>query len=346
MSHVAVWMTVYNEERFVTAAIKSVLSQTYENFTLYISDNHSTDESSYRIKAAAQQDARIVTLMPPEHLPGIEHMRHCWAMLDGMRQDYTVHIGGHDYWDPNFLDVMVRRHEREADAYDGRPIAIVYPDTWQIDKDDKLVGHYKDVVQTTSGVPILMLPIVHIASVSSPQLFGVWRESIRKQIPIRHACSGWDHLIVMEASLYGAILFESSTRLLMRCPPGDASLESYGQRHLSGETLANGPRDFFNQMEWCVHATDKALETIPEAARPLYKALMTSSIFGVYMALRGLNLHTVPGAMLAFNKIPEVQQMFSAADHIGLLLRQLTAVSHLQPPPVANQDGFTDTGPL
>lgn len=337
MSHVAVWMAVYNEERFVTAAIESVLAQTYQNFTLYISDNHSTDDSWGRIKTASLKDERIVYSVPPTHLAGIDHMRHCWRLLDGRGQDYTVHIGGHDIWDPNFLEVMVRRMEREAASYDGRPIAIVYPDTWQIDADNNLVGRFKDVVQTTSGVPMLMLPIVHIASVSSPQLFGLWRESIRRQIPIRHACSGWDHLIVMEASLFGAILFESGTRLMMRAPPGEATLESYGARHLSAEVLANGPMDFFNQIEWCIHATDKALEAIPAQAWPLYRALMTSSIFGVYMALRGLNLHTVPGAMEAFNKIPEVQQMFSAADHISLLIRQLCAVSQLRPPGVANE---------
>jgi glycosyltransferase involved in cell wall biosynthesis len=39
---ISIGLPVYNEETFITETIKSVLSQTFQNFELIISDNSST----------------------------------------------------------------------------------------------------------------------------------------------------------------------------------------------------------------------------------------------------------------------------------------------------------------
>jgi hypothetical protein len=154
-------------------------------------------------------------------------------------------------------------------------------------------------------------------------LAGGWHEAVRASVPFRHACSGWDHLIVAEAALHGAILFEGRTNFLMRATGTDTDLSDYGKRHLAPEQLANGPQDFINQLEWMIHCVDIAMIDIPREAKPMYRALLTSSMFATYMALRGQNLHVVPGAMGQFNQIQQVQQMFSACAHIDSELRGL-----------------------
>lgn len=322
MSKVLIWMPVYNEGRHLRAALDSILAQTFEDWGLIISDNHSTDDSWAIIKEYTERDPynQIVSRRIPQHRAGIPHMKYCWDLLD-RNQAYTIHIGGHDIWPDNYLETLVTRADAHTQS-EGRAPAIVYADTWQIDHEGQAYARYKDVLQI-GQMGKAMIPQYVIAGVNSPQVFGLWNESIRRQVPFRHACSGWDHLIVAEAALHGAILFEGRTNFLMRGTGTDTCLEDYGKRHLASVQLNSGPQDFLNQMEWMIHCVDLAMTEIPDEAKPMYRALLTSSMFCTYLALRGQNLHVVPGAMAEFNQLPEVRQCFSAVAAIDANVRKL-----------------------
>ncbi len=142
-------------------------------------------------------------------------------------------------------------------------------------------------------------------------------------MPVRHCCSGWDHLIVAEAALHGTLLFEGRANLMLRAMKAGGDLTQYGQRHLTPEVLAAGPQDFLNQLEWITHCVELGLTDIPAEARPLYRTLLMASMTATYIALRGLNLNIVPGAMAAFNALPEVRQIFSALRHVEQQTRAL-----------------------
>lgn len=57
---ISVGMPVYNGEPYLESAILSVLCQTLGDFTLYISDNASTDRTEEICRALSAQDSRIV----------------------------------------------------------------------------------------------------------------------------------------------------------------------------------------------------------------------------------------------------------------------------------------------
>lgn len=318
MSETLIWLPCYNESKYLRATLDSILAQSYQDWSLVISDNRSTDDSRSIIKEYALRDGRIQYLKQPETLAGIPHMKYLWDRIarDAPGQKYTIHIGGHDLWPEHHLATLINKARFNPD------FAIVYPDTWVIDEHDQLVGHYKDATEW-GQLPAIMRPQVVIASVNSPQFFGLWNESVRLATPFRHACSGFDHLIVMEASLRGSILYEGGTSLHLRAPKPGADLEDYGKRHLTADALAQGPADFLHQLDWCVHALDIALEEVPEDARPMYRALLTASMVGTYITLRGVNLHIVPGATDAFNQIPEVRAVFSGLAHANEHIRKL-----------------------
>lgn len=56
---VSVLMTVYNREKFIAEAIESVLSQTYENWELIITDDKSSDNSVVIAQSYVNKDPRI-----------------------------------------------------------------------------------------------------------------------------------------------------------------------------------------------------------------------------------------------------------------------------------------------
>ena len=52
---VSVLCVSYNAERYVEAAIKSILEQTYKNIELVLADDHSTDDTIMIARAVAEQ---------------------------------------------------------------------------------------------------------------------------------------------------------------------------------------------------------------------------------------------------------------------------------------------------
>lgn len=56
---VSIGLPVYNGENFLRTAIESILSQTYDNLELIISDNASTDATEQICRSYASQDARV-----------------------------------------------------------------------------------------------------------------------------------------------------------------------------------------------------------------------------------------------------------------------------------------------
>lgn len=56
---VTIYMTVRNEERFIEKALESLLSQTFADFELLISDSASTDRTGEICKRYANGDNRI-----------------------------------------------------------------------------------------------------------------------------------------------------------------------------------------------------------------------------------------------------------------------------------------------
>ena len=65
---VSVILPVYNSERYLAEAIESILSQTFEDFELWIGDDCSSDRSLAIVQTYANQDARIHVLANPTNL--------------------------------------------------------------------------------------------------------------------------------------------------------------------------------------------------------------------------------------------------------------------------------------
>jgi glycosyltransferase involved in cell wall biosynthesis len=63
---VTVIMPVNNGELFVDKAIKSILSQTYKDFTLLILNDGSTDSTPQKLAAWSQRDSRVLTIDSPK----------------------------------------------------------------------------------------------------------------------------------------------------------------------------------------------------------------------------------------------------------------------------------------
>jgi len=99
---VSVVMPVYNAEKFVVAAIESILSQSYTNFELIIVNNASTDNSVEYIKRIVD---RRITLIENEENCGIVFSRNRGLKL--ARGKYIAIIDSDDIALPNRVEKQV-----------------------------------------------------------------------------------------------------------------------------------------------------------------------------------------------------------------------------------------------
>lgn len=312
---VIVWMPVYNEAAFVGSTIESVLAQTHRDFTLLISDNHSTDATAEIIAAYAARDPRIRMVRPDTHGTSLQHMR--W-LFDGVlkeqfEQRYSIFIGGHDIWHFDYLRSLLEAAENNPAS------AIVYARCAEIDVDGKVINTLHGYVHAIEQSRPL-LPISVLSSLTHNVIFGgLWRESLRRRMSMRFLCSAVDHLMVTEMALLGQISLVPETMMFLRRLPEHGNPHAYKKKHLGDQS--NDPnRDLGEQLRWVSELVDKAAAGDPFFQQPAALQMLRAATFSTYIS-RYWN--TVVSYEDGINRVfngPEIQQLLNLHAHYNATL--------------------------
>ncbi|EKD84376.1 MAG: glycosyl transferase family 2 [uncultured bacterium] len=108
---VTIGLPVYNGEKYVEQAIKSVLSQTFTNFKLIISDNASSDRTEEICRGFAATDCRITYLRRDSNLGAINNFQ---SILESTDSEYFMWLASDDMLIPNFLDRAVATLDQDT----------------------------------------------------------------------------------------------------------------------------------------------------------------------------------------------------------------------------------------
>ena len=111
---VSVGMPTYNNARTVTRAMESVFAQSHTKWRLYVSDDHSTDDTRQHVSELARQRPDQVILMHPEERQYYMNFR---RLLEAAETRYFVWLAGDDWWEPDFL-------KRSLGALEAHPEAV------------------------------------------------------------------------------------------------------------------------------------------------------------------------------------------------------------------------------
>ena len=98
---ITVGIPVFNGEKSIRRTLDSVLSQTFLDFELVISDNASTDSTSLICQEYKKNDKRIRYIHNEKNIGGIANFK---LLLDESKTEYFVWLAADDYWDPTFLE--------------------------------------------------------------------------------------------------------------------------------------------------------------------------------------------------------------------------------------------------
>ena len=105
---VSVIMPVYNEARYLSEAIESVLAQTYKNIELIIFDNCSKDNSAEIARRYAEQDTRVRFYEDSEHLHYVVLSTNYTFSKISADSEYCKVVYGDDWIFPECIERMVQ----------------------------------------------------------------------------------------------------------------------------------------------------------------------------------------------------------------------------------------------
>jgi glycosyltransferase involved in cell wall biosynthesis len=94
-------LPVYNGGKRLKTAIDSLLSQSYRDFVLHVSDNASTDDTPLICQEAAERDSRVVWSRQPENIGAEENFR---FVLKNSYTPFFMWAAHDDYWKDTFVE--------------------------------------------------------------------------------------------------------------------------------------------------------------------------------------------------------------------------------------------------
>jgi glycosyltransferase involved in cell wall biosynthesis len=113
MPRITIGMPVYNGALYLKQAIESVLSQSFADFELVISDNASTDATSEICKEYVGRDSRIVYSCNSKNLGAAENFNRVARMARG---DFFAWANHDDLWATTYFERCIVALEKDPDA--------------------------------------------------------------------------------------------------------------------------------------------------------------------------------------------------------------------------------------
>ncbi|MGH7585909.1 MAG: glycosyltransferase family 2 protein [Gemmatimonadales bacterium] len=204
---------VRNGERYLAAALESLLAQTFSDFVLLIGDNASTDATEEIARRYLGRDPRVRYIRHEVDIGALGNFS------DLARRAKTELFRWHS------ADDLVRPEHtaRCVAALDAHPEAVLaYAATLNIDGEGRVTGEYEDRMHVTDASPADRFLRVKAQLVRCNAHYGVTRlDAVRRTHLMGHFIEA-DVCFLRELALYGAFI-EVPERLFLRRYHGRAS---------------------------------------------------------------------------------------------------------------------------
>jgi glycosyltransferase involved in cell wall biosynthesis len=189
-------LPVYNAESYLEETLDSLLSQTFSDFELIISDNASTDRTADICAAYAAQDQRIRYYRNDVNLGAAPNYNRTFELATG---EYFKWMAYDDPCAPTCL-------ERCVTTLDVSPEAIMcYPKTVVIDEQGEVICNYayEDGFDLRQDEPHLRLRQFFDIGILCHPVFGLIRRDVLARTALIGSYPSSDRVLLGELSLLG-----------------------------------------------------------------------------------------------------------------------------------------------
>jgi glycosyltransferase involved in cell wall biosynthesis len=190
----SIGLFVYNGERFLEETLDSILSQTFTDFELIISDNASTDRTGEISEAYVRRDSRIRYYRGEKNMGAGWNVRRVYELATGK---YFKWAAADDILEPEFLRQCVAALESDVGC------VVAYARTKEVDENGAFIKNYITPMTSDSDDPVARFREMLLTYHMCYQIFGVMRMSALRQIPPQGSYVNSDGVLLAQMSLLG-----------------------------------------------------------------------------------------------------------------------------------------------
>lgn len=133
---VAILLSTYNGEQYISEQLDSLFSQSFKNFTLYVRDDGSSDHTHEIIGTYGKRYENLVFLDSDCNLGAAGSFGY---LMDSVDSEYYMFCDQDDVWRNDKIEVSYEAIRRIEKSNPGRPV-IVYTDLHFVDENLNPVG--------------------------------------------------------------------------------------------------------------------------------------------------------------------------------------------------------------
>jgi glycosyltransferase involved in cell wall biosynthesis len=192
---VSIGVPAYNDERYLTQTLESLLAQDYENLEIIVCDNASPDGTQEICRNFEKRDKRLRYFRHSENVGALRNFNLLFQLSKG---EFFMWSGAHDLWDKDFVSKGVRELKKEPQT------VLVAGEYHEIDEDGTYRKQIPVHVDTRSMNPAQRLHWVIHELGCCFAIYSLKRaEALRKTSLIQDKI-GSDQIFLAQLSLLGA----------------------------------------------------------------------------------------------------------------------------------------------
>jgi len=219
---VTVCVPVYNGEKYLVRCLDSLLSQSFRDFKLLISDNASVDSTSAIARRYADGDPRVEYWRQERNIGLYGNFSYLLTRVD---TKYCKIANADDWWAPDMIGDAV-------DVLEGNPeLVLCYPKMIMVDAAGRETSRYDDQFEAMQdrAVDRFTFALLNLRFVN--QLAGVMRTAaVRSVLPLMIQ-PGSDAVMVAELCLYGKIALLDKYQYFRRFHEESSSHDRKSREH-------------------------------------------------------------------------------------------------------------------
>jgi glycosyltransferase involved in cell wall biosynthesis len=190
---VSVGLPVFNGERYVAEAVESILSQTFHDFELIISDNASTDATEQMCREYAAKDPRVHYHRSEVNQGAAWNHNRAVELARGEYFKWQCHD---DYCDATFLEKCLAVVESDPG------VILCYPQFVRVDEQGKRLGTKSSRVNGLAAPHERFRSLIYRRD-SCEEIYGITRTDVIRKTALIGPYSNSDDTFLAELALHG-----------------------------------------------------------------------------------------------------------------------------------------------
>ncbi len=138
MSNIDILMASYNSEKYIASQINSILSQTYNDYHIYINDDISTDNTLNILQNYKKQYNNIFSISQSSKKQGIKE--NFSTLMDKSTADYIMFSDHDDHWFDNKIEITYNEMTALEKKYSAFAPLLVFTDKTVTDSNLNIIN--------------------------------------------------------------------------------------------------------------------------------------------------------------------------------------------------------------